>query len=205
MIKQLAIIGASGHGKVVADIARANGIEDIVFYDDRWREIKAHYGFAVIGSVQEAFNAYLIDKVTVVALGNNQTRAKLQQQLKLISPPLIHPSAIISPSAKIGAGTVIMPHAVINADAVIGDGCIVNTGAIVEHDCEVGDFVHISPNAALAGGVKVGSHSWLGIGSSVIQLVRVGQYVNVGAGAIVIRNIADQETVVGNPAKSLKR
>jgi sugar O-acyltransferase (sialic acid O-acetyltransferase NeuD family) len=207
MIKKLALIGASGHGKVVADIAKAIGILEIIFYDDRWQEIPHISGFEIVGSVADGLasdseNDY---QAAVVTIGHSATRCRIQQQLKRVAPALVHPSAVVSPSVKIGLGSIIMPNAVINADAIIGQGVIVNSGAVIEHDCVVGDFSHICPNAALAGGVIIGNQSWIGIGSSVIQLAKVGSNVTVGAGAVVIKHIADHQTVVGNPAKSIHR
>jgi len=206
VIKRLAIIGASGHGKVVADIARACGISKIVFYDDRWQELDEHYGCPVVGSVNDAI-AHRATKydAAVVAIGNANTRSTIQSQLQKVAPALIHPSAVFSTTATIGQGSLVMPNAVVNADTVIGHGVIINSGSVVEHDCIVGHYSHICPNAALAGGVTVGSHSWIGIGSSVIQLVSIGADVTVGAGSVVTRDIPDGHTVVGNPAKLLKR
>lgn len=207
MIKRLALIGASGHGKVVADIARANGVSDIVFYDDRWQDIEQIAGCAVVGSVADAVasNSTADYDAAVVTIGHAATRHRIQQQLNRVAAALIHSSAVVSQSAKIGVGSVIMPHAVVNADAVIGQGVIVNSGAIVEHDCVIGDFAHICPNAAVAGGVTIGDGSWIGIGSSIIQLVKIGANVTVGAGAVVIRDIPDHQTVVGNPAQPIHR
>ena len=206
MIERLAIIGASGHGKVIADIAIACGISDIVFYDDRWQEIGEHYGCSVVGSADDGIAAGATEyDAAVVAIGNAKTRFKIQSQLQKLAPALIHPSAVVSPTATIGQGTVVMPNAVVNAQTVIGDGVIINSSAVVEHDCKIGDYSHICPNAALAGGVTVGAQSWIGIGSSVIQLITIGNDVTVGAGSVIIRDIPNGYTVVGNPAKSLKR
>jgi len=206
MIERLAIIGASGHGKVIADIARACDISDIVFYDDRWQELGQHYGCSVIGSVDDAFaHAVTQYDAAIVAIGNAKIRSTIQKKLQNVATTLIHPSALVSPTVQLGQGTVVMPNAVVNADTIIGDGVIINTGALIEHDCKVGDYSHICPNASVAGGVSVGVQSWIGIGSSVIQLITVGSDVTVGAGSVVIRDIPDRQTVVGNPAKLLKR
>lgn len=206
MIERLAIIGASGHGKVITDIAIACGVSNIIFYDDRWQELGQHYGCSVIGSVADAFShAATRYDAAIVAIGNAKIRSKIQKQLQKVAPALIHPSAVVSPSAQLGQGTVVMPNAVVNADTVIGDGVIINTGAVVEHDSKIGDYSHICPNAALAGGVTVGAQSWIGIGSSVIQLITIGNDVTVGAGSVIIRDIPNGHTVVGNPAKLLKR
>lgn len=206
MIKRIAIIGASGHGKVTADIARSIGCETVKFYDERWQEIGELYDCPVVGDVASALrDATTKYDVAIVAIGNAKTRASIQQRLPAVASALVHPSAVVSPSVKLGKGSVVMPNAVINADAVIGEGVIVNSGAVVEHDCLVGDYSHICPNATLAGGVRVGSYSWIGMGSSVIQLVEIGNNVTVGAGSVVIRNVGDKQTIVGSPAALIKR
>lgn len=209
MSKRLAIIGASGHGKVVADIAQACGIKGIVFFDDRYKDLSTHYGFQVVGSVQDAIeldsssdNACF--DVVIVAIGNSQIRQDIQRRFTHVSDALMHPSAIVSESVTVGSGSVLMPNVVVNADTVIGQGCIINTGAIVEHDCHIGDFSHICPNSALAGGVTVGNSCWIGISSNVVQLIKIGHKVTVGAGAAVVNDIGDNMTVVGVPAKRLK-
>lgn len=206
MTKRLAILGASGHGKVIADIAIANGIGDIVFYDDRYEEQSTHYGFPVVGGIEHAISASPSDyDMAVVAIGNATLRANIQAKLQRVTPALVHPQAYVSASAKLGAGTVVMPQAVVNADTIVGEGVIINSGAVVEHDCILGDYSHICPNAAIAGGVSIGAASWIGIGSAVIQLIKIGDNVTIGAGSVVIRDVACSQTLVGNPATVIKR
>ena len=113
----------------------------------------------------------------------------------------IHPSAIISPSAKIGEGSVVMAGAVINADAVIGKHCIVNTGATVDHDCVIGDYCHIAPGANVSGGTHIGEGTWIGVGACVIQCLNIGKDCMIGAGSVVVKDIPDGVTAYGNPCK----
>lgn len=205
-MNRLAIFGASGHGKVVADVAMAAGWQDVVFFDDAWPACQQNGHWKVIGD----FPALLASASTfggaVVAIGNNSVRWDKHGHLKSAGAELVtlvHPRASVSPFGEIGRGSVVMAGAVINVDAQVGEAAIVNTGATIDHDCRLGDAVHISPGAHLAGGVVVGDLSWLGIGSSVRQGVRIGERVIVGAGAAVIHDIADGLTVVGVPARAL--
>lgn len=198
-MKSIAIYGASGHGKVIWEIAEACGYEIHHLIDDAKESkniLKLH------SQPLEAF-LHQPDLRVALGIGANQARMTVMQkiqehQLEIIT--LIHPSAIISHRASIGEGTVIMPRVVINAETKVGKGVICNTGCIIEHDNVIGDFAHISPNAALAGNVEVGEYSHIGIGACVIQGVKIGKNVTVGAGAVVICDIPDGATVVGNPA-----
>ncbi|KPQ29098.1 MAG: Bacterial transferase hexapeptide (three repeats) [Marinobacter excellens HL-55] len=201
---RLAILGASGHGKVVADAAGLAGWDDVVFFDDAWPELTRNGPWAVVGDTAD-LRASLGDFAgLVVAIGNNLIRQQKQQELaasgaRLVS--IVHPSAVVSEYAVVGAGSVIFANAVINACADVGEGCIVNTGAVVEHDCRLGDFAHVSPNAVLAGGAGVGSLAWIGACASVRQLIEVGEGTLVGMGAVVTKDVPPGVTVVGNPAK----
>lgn len=203
MKNALGIVGASGHGKVLADIALANGINDIVFFDDDCDKAGlTHYGFPVVGPLSVV--GYGSCKQYVVAVGNNLARRRVQHSLMSYGcclTSLIHPFSCVSPSAEIGDGVVIMPGAVVNACARIGDGCILNTGSSVDHDCLLGNFCHISPGAHLAGSVAFGDLVWAGIGASVVNGVSVAPESIIGAGAVVVSDIAASGTYVGVPAK----
>lgn len=167
MRDKLLIIGASGHGKVIADIALKMGKwQSIAFLDDNIN-IKSSLGMKVVGKTEDAFK-YINDSDIFVGIGNNGTREKIQERLELEGasiPVLIHPKAIIGEQVKLGAGTAIMAGAVINCCTCVSKGCIINTGATIDHDNVLGDYVHISPGVNLAGTVNIGKGSWLGIGS----------------------------------------
>jgi sugar O-acyltransferase (sialic acid O-acetyltransferase NeuD family) len=205
MTKELAIVGASGHGKVIADIAEQLGFT-VKFYDDAY-PAKSHIEhWPIHGTCADLIkvtNTCLVAADVVVAIGNNDIRLQKilllhQNNFNLIT--LIHPTAIISKYATIAKGTVVFAGAVINAFAKVGQGCIINTSAVVEHDCKIGDFTHICPNAALAGGVTVGTKSWVGIGSQVRQLITIGDNCLIGAGSTVVKNIPNNVTAFGSPA-----
>lgn len=205
-MKRLMIVGAGGHGKVVADAALLAGWQDIRFVDARFPEQTRLRQWPIIGTDREVLkNPPDVDGV-VIAIGNNRTRLALQQRFQAAGwtiVSIIHPAAVVSPFAQIGAGSVVFAGAIINIDAHIGEAAIINSGAVVEHDCVLGQAVHVSPQAALAGGVTVGDCSWIGIGSSVRQGVHVGAGVTVGAGAVVVADIAEGLTVAGVPARAL--
>ncbi len=204
-MNKLMIIGAGGHGKVIADAAACTGHwQEIVFADKRFPELSqaGHWPVITDGNDLDKLDKEQCDYI--VAIGDNKIRYKLQNELqakgfKLVN--VIHPTAEISDYAKLGLGIAIMANAVINVDARIGDACIINTAATVDHDCVIGDGVHISPGAHLAGEVQVGKCSWIGIGSTVNQLLVIGENVMLGAGSVAIENIPDGKTAIGVPAK----
>lgn len=199
-MRKLAIIGASGHGKVVADIARKNGYKEIVFLDDD-ESIHECGGYPVIGKSSEAGT---IDADIIVGIGNAGIRKRIQESVpeeKLVT--LIHPDAVIAEDVAIGAGTVVMAGAVINSGARIGKGCIINTCSSVDHDCDVGDYVHIAVGSHLCGTVSVGDGTWIGAGATVSNNVSICSDCMIGAGAVVIKNIVEYGTYVGVPVRRM--
>lgn len=193
-MNRLVIIGASGHGKVIADIALKCGYEDIVFLDDD-KSIKECAGFPVVGPTEQATK---IDGDKIVAIGNVDIRQKIQNKIKSIT--LIHPDAVISRRVEIGEGTVVMAGAVINSDVKIGKGCIINTCASVDHDCNIGSFVHISVGAHVAGTCYIGNMTWIGTGATIINNVNICDNCVIGAGAVVISDLSESGTYIGIPA-----
>jgi len=198
----LYLYGASGHAKVILEMAQMQGFMIGGLVDtDPGKTALMNF------KVSTAPPADDYDGNTfVVSIGNNKIRKQVAESEELrdaFFEVLIHPAAAISPSAEIGDGTVVMAGAVVNADVRVGRHAIINTGASVDHDCVLEDFVHVSPGAALAGDVKVGEGSHVGIGASVIQGVRIGRWCTVGAGAVVIRDVPDGATVVGVPARAV--
>ncbi len=201
MRNRLIIIGAGGHGKVIADIALKNGYTDIVFADDK-----------TVGSCIDIPIAYTSEQLQeqndgntdfIIAVGNNKVRQKIAEKYLLNWVTLVHPSAQIGMCVELGAGTVVMAGAVINSCATVGKHCIINTCAVVEHDNQIQDYVHISPNAVLGGTVCVGERTHIGIGAMVKNNVKICKNCTVGAGAVVVKNLQEETIYVGIPAKKM--
>ncbi len=205
-MKRLAILGASGHGKVVADTAECCGWQVLGFFDDAWPKQQSNGAWPVIGHMTALLASLDRFDGVLVAIGNNRIRQAKLLELQAAGArltSLIHPAATVSRHASLGIGSVAFAGAVVNADALIGQGAILNTGCSVDHDCLLGGAVHVSPGARLAGGVQVGDLSWIGIGANVRQLVRIGSGVMVGGGAAVVADVADGLTVAGVPARTM--
>jgi sugar O-acyltransferase (sialic acid O-acetyltransferase NeuD family) len=205
-MKRLALLGASGHGKVVADAALAGDWDEVEFFDDAWPQRQRNGLWPVTGD-SAALMARLHEfQGVLVSIGDCAVRWDRHQALQAVGAPLatvVHPAATVSHHAVLGRGTVVMAGAVVNIDAAVGQAGIINTGATVDHDCQLGDAVHICPGAHLSGNVQVGRCSWVGVGAAVKQGMTIGERVMVGAGAVVVQAVSDGLTVVGNPATPL--
>lgn len=202
MSKKIVIIGASGHGKVIADIALKMGYEVVGFLDDN-ETVEENCGFPVLGKTKDIVK-YKDQCKFVIAIGNNSIREKVAEQYNVQWATLIHPTAVLGINVQVGEGTVVMANAVLNPCASIGKHCIINTGAIVEHDNDLEDYVHISPNATLAGTVCIGRKTHIGVGACVKNNITIADNVVVGAGAVIVKDITDAGVYVGVPARRMK-
>lgn len=194
-MRKIYLYGAGGHGKVIKEIIEAGGgkVEAFVADDlsrDEW------VGLPVVHDVKGK-------KEMIVSIGSNKARKMVAGKLDCRFGVAIHPSAIVSPSARIGEGTVVMPGAIINADAVIGRHCIVNTGASVGHDCHLEDFCHVAPHATLCGTVHLGEGVWIGAGAVVNPNIEIGEWTVVGSASAVTVNVEPNVTVAGVPARKI--
>lgn len=195
----LIIIGASGHGKVLAEIASLDNLKILFWDDDESRTINGY-------SVLKRSNTIPLDSDVIIGIGNNEIRAKIAHMYPQTNfKTLVHPKANLSKDVLIGHGSVFMAGSCINQGVSIGQHCIINTGAVVDHDCIIEDFVHIAPNATLAGNVRVSEGTFIGAGAVVIQGINIGKNVIIGAGTVVIKSIPDGATVVGNPGRIIKK
>ena len=198
---KLIIIGASGHGRVVADIAKKCGYDEIVFLDNN-PNLSICAGYPVLGTDSMVSQ---LEGDLFIAVGNGQIRKKLMERdADRRFPVLIHPNAVVADDVEIGYGSVVMAGAVINPGVQIGKGAIINTCASVDHDCEVADFVHVSVGAHVAGTVTIGENTWIGAGATVSNNVNICGTCMIGAGAVVIKDIDESGTYVGVPARRSK-
>ncbi|MEI2275628.1 acetyltransferase [Sphingobacterium sp. ML3W] len=193
------LFGASGHGKVIAEILESNKIKVSGFIDeDRGKENLLGYN---------VFHKPPAEVVKVIiSIGNNRVRKIVVDSYNNFQyETAIHAAAHVSSRMYVGNGTVVMAGATINADVNIGNHSIINTNTSVDHDCIIGDFVHLSPNVALAGNVEVGEGTHVGIGACIIQGIKIGKWCTIGAGAVIIKDVPDGCTVVGNPGRIIKK
>lgn len=210
--RQIVIIGAGGHAKVVIDAlqrGRQHQIAGLLERDPSKIGI-CICGIPVIGTDAELSS--LLEQgvdgavIGIGHIGHGEIRDRIAQRLHASGIPLItviHPSAVVSPHAHVGAGTLICAGAVVNPGAEIGENCIINSGAVIEHDVVLGCNVHVAPNAAISGGCVVGSHTFVGMGSCVIQGLKLGDGCIVGAGSVVLKDVEAGMTVVGSPARRI--
>lgn len=202
MKNRLIIIGAGGHGKVIADIAMKNGYTDICFIDDH--STGTCLDFPIIGTGKDIINFNDGKTDFIIAIGNNKIRKNIAESNAVNWVTLVHPSAQVANFTAIGEGSVVMPGAVINVCANVGKHCIINSGAVVEHDNIIEDYVHISPNAALGGTVKIMESTHIGIGAIVKNNINISKDVIVGAGAVVVKDITANGIYIGIPARKIK-
>lgn len=194
-MKRIVILGSGGHAHVIADIIRAEGNSVVAFLDDDLSQPDC-------GGKLSDYVKY-IDCEFIIGIGDENVREELSH-LDLKWHKAIHPSAIISESAKINEGTVIMANAIVNCRTVIGKHSIINSGSVIEHDNIIGEYVHISPKVALGGNVSIGDKTWVGIGSTIINNISVCSNVMIGAGAVVVKDIKKPGTYLGIPASPQK-
>jgi len=206
-------VGAGGHAKVIIDILLKEGIYDIKGMVDINTNLKGTsiLGIPIISGEGELIRLYdenirlaFVAVASISDTKNNKKTFEYVQGLGFEIINVVHESAVIAGSVKMGCGNRIFAGTIINPDSVLGNNVVINTGAIVDHDCRIEDHAQIGPGAQLAGNVNVGEGSFIGLGASVIQGVRIGKYSIIGAGSAVINNVADNVTIGGVPAKQLK-
>jgi UDP-perosamine 4-acetyltransferase len=213
MKRQVIGLGAGGHGKVVLEALllagewEARGVLD----PDPTLQGGRVAGVPVLGD-DSLLPGLQADGVTGFFVGVGSVGdARLRQRLfawalglGLEPVTVVHPRAVVSPSARLGRGVCVLAGAVVNADAHLGDNVIVNTGALVEHDCLLADHAHVATGATLGGGVRVGAGAHIGLGACVREGLCIGAQAIVGAGAVVVAEVMAEVVVVGVPARYLR-
>lgn len=202
MSKEVIVIGAGGHGKVIADIIIKSGDRVIGFLDDGCTE-KNILGYPILGKTEDCLKYK--DKEFFIAIGNNAVRKKISEKYNMLKfYTAIHPSAVIAMDVEIGEGSCVMAGVVINTSARIGKHCIINSGSVVEHDNKLADFVHLSPGAVLCGTVSVGECTHIGGGVTVKNNTNIVGDTVLGVGAAVVKDIDIPGVYGGVPARIIK-
>ncbi|MCC7449920.1 MAG: NeuD/PglB/VioB family sugar acetyltransferase [Anaerolineae bacterium] len=211
-VKRCVILGGGGHARVLIDTLHVSGaaIPFAILDADATRWGTEMFCVPIVGGddrlpdvIRQGADCFTVGLGSV---GNTRPRQKLFElglSYNLEPLTIIHPTAVLSPRAQIGAGSHVLPCAIVNAGAIIGQNVIVNSGAIVEHDCVLADHIHIATGATLASTVHIGTGAHIGAGAVVRQCITIGEGAVVGAGAVVVKDVPPYITVVGVPAHPL--
>lgn len=205
------VLGAGGHAKVLLDTLRACSIDVIGVTDSNPAKAGTAVQNVKILGTDSALREFPPSAVTLVngigSVGLTDARRALFDKFKRLGyafANVIHPTAVIAPTARLGEGVQVMAGGIVQPDCEIGKDSIINTGASVDHDCRIGAHVHIAPGVTLSGGVEVGDNVHIGTGSTVMHGVRIGADSIIGVGAVVINDVPPRTTVAGVPAKELR-
>ncbi|WP_372967401.1 acetyltransferase [Microbacterium sp.] len=205
-MRELVLLGGGGHARsVVAALALA-GEEVLGFLGP-----EASNGDLELPRLggDELLAGYDPHRIAIVnGLGAIAARERMHRLVEALGLPIasvLHPRSFVDPSARLGAGVQVLAGAIVNAGAVIGDGVLINSGSIVEHGVVVGNHAHLAPGSVVAGDVRIGERAHIGLGARIIQGVTVGSGSTVGAGAVVLTDVPDGATVVGVPARPMRK
>lgn len=203
---RLLVIGAGGHAKVVIDALLASGCRILGCYDDNPTLAGSEpvSGVPVLGGSSALCTDWRKGQKVIVAVGDNRIRRRLSLLWDVEYGAAVAPSAVLGAGVVFGSGTMVLPSATVNIDTVVGRHAILNTSCSVDHDCRIGDYAHVAPGCTLGGNVIIGEGAFLGIGARVIPGGRIGRWCVIGAGAVVLKEIPDNCTAVGIPARVVK-
>ena len=204
-MKNIIIIGASGHSKVIVDSLEKMNIWNIVGYLDSFKKGFSFFNYPILGTERELLKFSKKYNIVggIVAIGDNFIRSEMVAKIKKISPNFkfissIHPTAVLGRGVKIGDGTVVMAGSIVNSDTIIGEHSIINTSSTVEHDSVIGDFSTIAPNVSMGGGVKIGDFSTISIGAVIKHGICIEDDVVIGANSLVLKKCKKQYSSLWN-------
>ena len=212
-MKQLLLFGAGGHAReVLATVSAINEVQPryqiLGFVDDRLNgRGESRYGFPMLGRLEDLVPESLPEAEVIVGSGSPASRGRIAARLEeagLQSPLLIHPRAVLGPVVTFSRGTLVAPMALLTTNIKVGKHVIINSSATVSHDGCLADFVTIGPGSRIAGGVTLEEGADIGIGATILPGVTVGAWSIVGGGAVVHRDVPENSTVVGVPARVIK-
>lgn len=205
------IIGASGHAKVIIEVVEFNKQYEIFGLIDSFKEKGGKLmNYEILGS-EDIIPNLVKQGVTkgIIAIGDNWTRYQLHAKIKKLAPDfefvtIVHHSATISVSAKIGKGTAILAGVKINTHAQVGNFCILNTNSSFGHDCKMEDFSSIAPGVTVGGNVKIDFCTAISLGANIIQGIDIGKHSIIGAGSLIVHDVNDFKLIYGVPGKEIK-
>jgi UDP-perosamine 4-acetyltransferase len=204
--ERIVIIGAGGHGKVLASALQRAGQNVWGFVDaDPLLKGTRVLGVPVLGS-DDCIESGMLLVNGIGSTGRPARRREIFERFKdrgFAFATVIDPTAVIGPEVKIGEGAQILMGAMAQPGAAIGRDSIINTRASIDHDTIIGAHVHVAPGAVLSGAVIVGDEVHIGAGASIKQGVRIGSGSVIGVGAAVIADVAMDSILAGVPARPL--
>ena len=206
MNNKIVILGASGHGSVVAEIAQLNGYSTFFLDDDEQKAGHSINGVECIGKLKKLRELCPKSFLVALGVGDNKTRKrlyKLVNDLGFQMPNLIHPTAVVSESSVLGDANLVGCRAILNPHCSIANGSIINTSAVVEHHVSVASFVHLSPGSILCGAANVGEACWIGANATIIECVRLQNNITIGANSCVINDIDAPGCYAGSPTRRI--
>jgi UDP-perosamine 4-acetyltransferase len=207
--RPIVIIGAGGHGRVVADLCRCSGRSIAGFLDPGFGTGARIDGIRVLGGDEKLGDAdFVAGHDLGIGIGDSRLRCELGREILRAGgslPALIHPSAVVASQVRIGHGSVLMAGCIVQCGSILEEFVVVNTSASVDHDAHLGEGTHVCPGAHLGGDVRTGSRAFIGVGAAVIPGTRIGEEAVIGAGAAVVRDVAARTTVVGCPARPISK
>ena len=212
-MKNVLIIGASGHGSVILDCIEKSGKYKVTGFIDSYKQKGRRLnGYQILGTeidlplILEKFNI----SGGIVAIGDNWIRKKVVDRITRITPDfnfitVIHPAAVVGKDVSIGKGTVLMPGAVINANSTVGNHCILNTNSSLGHDGRMEHFSSLASGVVIGGNCHIGRYSAISLGARIIENINISEHSVIGAGSLVLSDVPGNTMVFGAPARIIRK